>query len=47
MFREMQDSERDLVVNSASVAFKSLDLVEETKIVTEAHNHPNTKNKTK
>jgi hypothetical protein len=44
---EVQDSGRDLVVESANFAFNSLDLMEEPKPFAEAYNHLNTNNKIK
>jgi hypothetical protein len=41
-FMEVQDSGRDWVVESANIAFNTLDLVEEPKTFDEAYNHPNT-----
>jgi hypothetical protein len=41
---KVQDSGRDLVVDSANFAFNSLALVEEPKTFAEACNNPNTKN---
>jgi Reverse transcriptase (RNA-dependent DNA polymerase) len=46
-FMEVQDSGRDLVVESANFVFNSLDLVEEPKTFAEAFNNPNTKDKIK
>jgi hypothetical protein len=40
-FMEVQDSGRDLVVESANFAFNSLHLVEEPKTFAEACNNPN------
>jgi Reverse transcriptase (RNA-dependent DNA polymerase) len=44
---EVQDSGRDLVVESANFAFHSLDLVEESKTFAEAYNNPSTNDKIK
>jgi hypothetical protein len=44
---EMQDSGRELVVESANFAFNSLDLVEEPKTFAEAYNSPKTHDKIK
>jgi hypothetical protein len=38
---ELQDSGRDLVIESADVAFNTVDMVEEPKTFDEAYNHPN------
>jgi Reverse transcriptase (RNA-dependent DNA polymerase) len=46
-FIEVQDSGRDLVVESVNFAFNSLDLVEEPKTFAEAYNNPNTNDKIK
>jgi hypothetical protein len=46
-FMEVQDSGRDLVVESANFAFNSLDLVEEPKTFAEACSHPNTNDRIK
>jgi hypothetical protein len=43
----VQDSGRDLVVESANFAFNSLYLVVEPKTFAEAYNHPNTIDKIK
>ena len=43
----MQDSGRELVVESANFAFNSLDLVEEPKTFAEAYNNPITNDKIK
>jgi hypothetical protein len=44
---KVQDSGRDLVVESANFAFNSLDLVEEPKTFAEAYNNPNSNDKIK
>jgi hypothetical protein len=44
---EVQDSGRDLVVESAKFAFNSFDLVEEPNTFAEAYNHPNTNDRIK
>jgi Reverse transcriptase (RNA-dependent DNA polymerase) len=46
-FMEVQDSGRDLVVESANFAFNSLDLVEEPKTFAEAYHNPNSNDKIK
>jgi hypothetical protein len=44
---EVQDSGRDLVVESANFAFNSFDLVEEPKTFVEAYNYLNTNDNVK
>jgi hypothetical protein len=44
---EVQDSGRDLVVESANFAFNSFDLVEEPKTFVKTYNHPNTNDNVK
>jgi hypothetical protein len=46
-FMAVQDSGRDLVVESANFAFNSLDLMEEPKTFAKAYNNPNTNDKIK
>jgi hypothetical protein len=46
-FMEVQDSGRDLVIESANFAFNSLDLVEEPKTFAEAYNNTNSNDKIK
>ena len=46
-FMEVQDSGRELVVESANFAFNSLDLVEEPKTFAKAYNNPNLNDKIK
>jgi hypothetical protein len=46
-FKEVHDSGRDLVVESANFAYNSFDLVEEANTFTEAYSNPNTNDKIK